>query len=153
MCNKSLCLCAGNKDIYFQHYGRYNIKKIWRDDILPCRVYLRHWYVLTHFLCCSPTSYKILFSLKCISIWRYDLLRIFQIFESQGKKKEYTRGVHLYIQHYHSSWINIGIKHVMNAETHCLLDLKLFVSHLKYDFISVSLCGLILCSNRAEPKY
>ncbi|KAH1120551.1 hypothetical protein J1N35_003711 [Gossypium stocksii] len=34
--------CKGNKDIYFQHYGRYNIEKIWRDDILPCRVYLRH---------------------------------------------------------------------------------------------------------------
>ncbi|KAL0538008.1 hypothetical protein IC582_027002 [Cucumis melo] len=34
--------CKGNKDIYFHHYGRRNIDKIWRDDILPCRVYLRH---------------------------------------------------------------------------------------------------------------
>ncbi|KAK6254462.1 hypothetical protein SCA6_015767 [Theobroma cacao] len=34
--------CKGSKDIYCQHYGRYNINKIWRDDILPCRVYLRH---------------------------------------------------------------------------------------------------------------
>lgn len=34
---------AGNKEIYFQHYGRFNIDKIWRDDILPCRLYLRHW--------------------------------------------------------------------------------------------------------------
>ncbi|CAH2078923.1 unnamed protein product [Thlaspi arvense] len=34
--------CKGNKEIYFQHYGRFNIDKIWRDDILPCRVYLRH---------------------------------------------------------------------------------------------------------------
>ncbi|CAL9225594.1 unnamed protein product [Arabidopsis halleri] len=34
--------CKGNKDIYFQHYGRFNIEKIWRDDILPCRLYLRH---------------------------------------------------------------------------------------------------------------
>ncbi|XP_022760606.1 uncharacterized protein LOC111306883 isoform X2 [Durio zibethinus] len=34
--------CKGSRDIYFQHYGRYNIDKIWRDDILPCRVYLRH---------------------------------------------------------------------------------------------------------------
>ncbi|XP_021291211.1 uncharacterized protein LOC110421847 isoform X2 [Herrania umbratica] len=34
--------CKGSKDIYFQHYGRYNIDKIWQDDILPCRVYLRH---------------------------------------------------------------------------------------------------------------
>ncbi|GMJ05443.1 hypothetical protein HRI_004213500 [Hibiscus trionum] len=34
--------CKGSKDIYFQHYGRCNIEKIWRDDILPCRVYLRH---------------------------------------------------------------------------------------------------------------
>ncbi|KAF3961556.1 hypothetical protein ACB098_02G052900 [Castanea mollissima] len=34
--------CKGSKEIYYQHYGRYNINKIWRDDILPCRVYLRH---------------------------------------------------------------------------------------------------------------
>ncbi|KAL9407722.1 hypothetical protein AB3S75_046294 [Citrus x aurantiifolia] len=34
--------CKGSKEIYFHHYGRYNIDKIWRDDILPCRVYLRH---------------------------------------------------------------------------------------------------------------
>ncbi|KAB1213931.1 hypothetical protein CJ030_MR5G017194 [Morella rubra] len=34
--------CKGSKEIYFQHYGRYNIHKIWQDDILPCRVYLRH---------------------------------------------------------------------------------------------------------------
>ncbi|CAK9328963.1 unnamed protein product [Citrullus colocynthis] len=34
--------CKGNKDIFFHHYGRHNIYKIWRDDILPCRVYLRH---------------------------------------------------------------------------------------------------------------
>ncbi|XP_037468300.1 uncharacterized protein LOC119340476 [Triticum dicoccoides] len=34
--------CKGSKEIYNQHYGRYNIDKIWRDDILPCRLYLRH---------------------------------------------------------------------------------------------------------------
>ncbi|KAF8394608.1 hypothetical protein HHK36_020822 [Tetracentron sinense] len=34
--------CKGSKEIYYQRYGRYNIDKIWRDDILPCRVYLRH---------------------------------------------------------------------------------------------------------------
>ncbi|XXG58726.1 hypothetical protein AAC387_Pa04g0965 [Persea americana] len=34
--------CKGSKELYFQRYGRYNIHKIWRDDILPCRVYLRH---------------------------------------------------------------------------------------------------------------
>ncbi|XP_010449862.1 PREDICTED: uncharacterized protein LOC104732032 [Camelina sativa] len=34
--------CKGDKEIYFQHYGRFNIEKIWRDDILPCRLYLRH---------------------------------------------------------------------------------------------------------------
>ncbi|XP_010551082.1 PREDICTED: uncharacterized protein LOC104821787 [Tarenaya hassleriana] len=34
--------CKGSKEAYFQHYGRHNIEKIWRDDILPCRVYLRH---------------------------------------------------------------------------------------------------------------
>lgn len=34
--------CKGSQEIYFQKYGRYNIYKIWRDDIIPCRVYLRH---------------------------------------------------------------------------------------------------------------
>lgn len=34
--------CKGSKEVYQQHYGRYNIDKIWRDDILPCRTYLRH---------------------------------------------------------------------------------------------------------------
>ncbi|XP_020086632.1 uncharacterized protein LOC109709014 isoform X2 [Ananas comosus] len=34
--------CQGSKEIYYQRYGRYNIHKIWRDDILPCRTYLRH---------------------------------------------------------------------------------------------------------------
>ncbi|XP_068662566.1 uncharacterized protein [Aristolochia californica] len=34
--------CRGDEALYFQHYGRHNIYKIWRDDILPCRVYLRH---------------------------------------------------------------------------------------------------------------
>ncbi|XP_072983262.1 uncharacterized protein [Typha latifolia] len=34
--------CQGSKEIFFQNYGRYNIHKIWRDDILPCRIYLRH---------------------------------------------------------------------------------------------------------------
>ncbi|GAV64172.1 hypothetical protein CFOL_v3_07690 [Cephalotus follicularis] len=34
--------CKGSKELYFDKYGRYNIDKIWRDDILPCRVYLRH---------------------------------------------------------------------------------------------------------------
>ncbi|KAK1292202.1 hypothetical protein QJS10_CPB17g01207 [Acorus calamus] len=32
--------CKGSKEIHYQRYG--NIHKIWRDDILPCRVYLRH---------------------------------------------------------------------------------------------------------------
>ncbi|XP_078158971.1 uncharacterized protein LOC144554527 isoform X3 [Carex rostrata] len=34
--------CQGSKEIYHERYGRYNIHKIWRDDILPCRIYLRH---------------------------------------------------------------------------------------------------------------
>ncbi|XP_042426682.1 uncharacterized protein LOC122014511 [Zingiber officinale] len=34
--------CKGNKGTFFNQYGRYNIQKIWRDDILPCRIYLRH---------------------------------------------------------------------------------------------------------------
>uniref|UniRef100_A0A0V0HA62 Putative ovule protein n=1 Tax=Solanum chacoense TaxID=4108 RepID=A0A0V0HA62_SOLCH len=43
----SSILSLGDKDIFFQQYGRYNINKIWRDDIFPCRVYLRHWSVLS----------------------------------------------------------------------------------------------------------
>ncbi|XP_057806059.1 uncharacterized protein LOC131021006 [Salvia miltiorrhiza] len=34
--------CKGSEDILFQRYGRYGITKIWMDDILPCRAYLRH---------------------------------------------------------------------------------------------------------------
>ncbi|KAG9459501.1 hypothetical protein H6P81_004009 [Aristolochia fimbriata] len=34
--------CKGDEALYFQRYGRHNIHKIWRDDILPCRIYLRH---------------------------------------------------------------------------------------------------------------
>ncbi|XP_050871224.1 uncharacterized protein LOC127074012 isoform X2 [Lathyrus oleraceus] len=34
--------CCEGKETYFQHYGEYNVHKIWRDDVLPCRVYLRH---------------------------------------------------------------------------------------------------------------
>ncbi|PKI65037.1 hypothetical protein CRG98_014506 [Punica granatum] len=30
-----------SKEIYFQHYGRHGIDKIWRD-VLPCRMYLGH---------------------------------------------------------------------------------------------------------------
>ncbi|KAK7387936.1 hypothetical protein VNO78_22735 [Psophocarpus tetragonolobus] len=34
--------CSEGREIYFQQYGEYKIHKIWRDDVLPCRVYLRH---------------------------------------------------------------------------------------------------------------
>ncbi|KMT16526.1 hypothetical protein BVRB_3g048200 [Beta vulgaris subsp. vulgaris] len=34
--------CQGSKEVFHQHYGRYNIDKIWRDDVFPCRTYLRH---------------------------------------------------------------------------------------------------------------
>ncbi|KAL9257195.1 hypothetical protein AKJ16_DCAP05641 [Drosera capensis] len=34
--------CKGSDEVYYQLYGRYGIDKIWRDDILPCRAYLRH---------------------------------------------------------------------------------------------------------------
>ncbi|KAL3505680.1 hypothetical protein ACH5RR_031062 [Cinchona calisaya] len=34
--------CKGNQEIFFQRYGQFGIQKIWRDDILPCRAYLRH---------------------------------------------------------------------------------------------------------------
>ena len=33
--------CADDNE-YYQRYGRFGIDKIWRDDVLPCRVYLRH---------------------------------------------------------------------------------------------------------------
>ncbi|XP_027330217.1 uncharacterized protein LOC113846317 [Abrus precatorius] len=34
--------CSEGREIYFQQYGEFKIHKIWRDDVLPCRVYLRH---------------------------------------------------------------------------------------------------------------
>ncbi|KZV48046.1 hypothetical protein F511_28971, partial [Dorcoceras hygrometricum] len=34
--------CSGSDEIFFHRYGQYGINKIWLDDILPCRVYLRH---------------------------------------------------------------------------------------------------------------
>ncbi|XP_057415394.1 uncharacterized protein LOC130710216 isoform X3 [Lotus japonicus] len=34
--------CIEGREIYFEQYGEYEIHKIWRDDVLPCRVYLRH---------------------------------------------------------------------------------------------------------------
>lgn len=34
--------CCEGREIYFKQYGEYNIHKIWRNDVLPCRVYLRH---------------------------------------------------------------------------------------------------------------
>lgn len=34
--------CKGSKDEFFKRYGRHGIDKVWRDDILPCRLYLRH---------------------------------------------------------------------------------------------------------------
>ncbi|KAL3700118.1 hypothetical protein R1sor_018140 [Riccia sorocarpa] len=33
--------CSGDEE-YNKRYGRYNIQRIWRDDIFPCRTYLRH---------------------------------------------------------------------------------------------------------------
>ena len=32
----------GDKEAYHQAFGRFGIEQIWRDDILPCRTYLRH---------------------------------------------------------------------------------------------------------------
>ncbi|CAK8563723.1 unnamed protein product [Lathyrus sativus] len=34
--------CSEGREIYFKQYGEYNIHKIWRDNVFPCRVYLRH---------------------------------------------------------------------------------------------------------------
>lgn len=37
-----LVRCNGDKALFNEKYGKYNIDRIWRDDILPCRAYLRH---------------------------------------------------------------------------------------------------------------
>ncbi|KAJ7518670.1 hypothetical protein O6H91_20G002900 [Diphasiastrum complanatum] len=34
--------CKGSEEKYHRRYGQYNINQIWRDDIFPCRLYLRH---------------------------------------------------------------------------------------------------------------
>lgn len=34
--------CQGSPEVFYQRYGRYDIQKIWQDDLLPCRAYLRH---------------------------------------------------------------------------------------------------------------
>lgn len=34
--------CKGSREELYQRYGRHGVDRIWRDDILPCRVYLRH---------------------------------------------------------------------------------------------------------------
>ncbi|KAL8263983.1 hypothetical protein R6Q59_022113 [Mikania micrantha] len=34
--------CKGSQEIYHKRYGQFGIGKIWRDDVLPCRVYCRH---------------------------------------------------------------------------------------------------------------
>ncbi|KAG0584864.1 hypothetical protein KC19_3G240500 [Ceratodon purpureus] len=34
--------CKGSSEEYHKRYGKHNIQQIWRDDIFPCRVYLRH---------------------------------------------------------------------------------------------------------------
>ncbi|ERN04323.1 hypothetical protein AMTR_s00077p00192030 [Amborella trichopoda] len=34
--------CKGSHEIYYQYFGRLNIYKVFREDILPCRVYFRH---------------------------------------------------------------------------------------------------------------
>ncbi|CAJ1940954.1 unnamed protein product [Sphenostylis stenocarpa] len=34
--------CSEGREKYFEQYGEYKIHKMWRDDVLPCRVYLRH---------------------------------------------------------------------------------------------------------------
>ncbi|KAI5071452.1 hypothetical protein GOP47_0013703 [Adiantum capillus-veneris] len=32
----------GSKDEFFKRFGRHGIDRVWRDDIFPCRLYLRH---------------------------------------------------------------------------------------------------------------
>ncbi|KAM0034503.1 hypothetical protein Hdeb2414_s0016g00498651 [Helianthus debilis subsp. tardiflorus] len=36
-----------SEEIYHERYGRFGIDKIWRDDVLPCRVYCRHCVLAT----------------------------------------------------------------------------------------------------------
>lgn len=61
-CFISSILPLGDKEIFFQRYGRYNIDKIWRDDIFPCRVYLRHWSVPASTYQCKQYSFPKLVS-------------------------------------------------------------------------------------------
>lgn len=42
-----MILYPGSSEEYYRRYGRHKIEQIWRDDIFPCRVYLRHWYAFT----------------------------------------------------------------------------------------------------------
>jgi len=32
----------GSKELFYQRYGRWGVDRIWRNDVFPCRVYLRH---------------------------------------------------------------------------------------------------------------
>jgi len=34
--------CHNSDEEFFKKYGQYGIDKVWRDDVLPCRPYLRH---------------------------------------------------------------------------------------------------------------
>ncbi|KAL3829357.1 hypothetical protein ACJIZ3_018159 [Penstemon smallii] len=43
--------CKGSEDIFFQRYRRFGINQIWLDDVLPCRVYLRHCVLAAKNLC------------------------------------------------------------------------------------------------------
>ena len=33
--------CAGPEE-FWERYGQYGVDRVWRDDVLPCRAYLRH---------------------------------------------------------------------------------------------------------------
>ncbi|GBF99319.1 hypothetical protein Rsub_12100 [Raphidocelis subcapitata] len=60
-------LCAANTDEEYRarrcppdewarRWGRYGIDRVWRDDVLPCRVYLRHCVLAAKGFC--PEAYE-----------------------------------------------------------------------------------------------
>ncbi|CAK9228238.1 unnamed protein product [Sphagnum troendelagicum] len=48
--------CKGSEAEFNRRYGRHKIQKVYRDDILPCRVYLRHCILASKNL--GPDAYE-----------------------------------------------------------------------------------------------
>ncbi|GAQ84292.1 hypothetical protein KFL_001830200 [Klebsormidium nitens] len=47
--------CKGSEEEFERRYGRFGIQRIWVDDVLPCRTYLRHCVLAAQNL--SPEAY------------------------------------------------------------------------------------------------